>query len=229
MAEQRSDDLQQSRREAALLLRLDPENLSPSDSLRCDLISALRLSIDSAQADALEGRAADLGRLIVATESLVKLLPSDPPKPEANRGDPRVEMFRIYMEMRERGEVPPEGWHQHRINELEAENERLQARLAGGPAPTPLEVPTSDITPPAEYLGVPPMRGPDDPPKREPLVIEGKAVKRPNPPAAAAPAPRPAAPAYDYNKERGWRDYVLPSGEITQTPFGGSRRWWGPV
>jgi hypothetical protein len=83
MAGQRSDDLQRSREEAALLLRLDPQNLSPADALKCDLISTLRLSIDSAQADALEGRAADLGRLIVATESLVKLLPSDPPKPAA--------------------------------------------------------------------------------------------------------------------------------------------------
>src|SRR6202048_773529 len=90
MAEQRSDDLLRSRQEAALLLRLDPTNLSPSDALRCDLISTLRLSIDSAQADALEGRAAALGRLIVATESLVKLLPSEPPKPESQREDPRV-------------------------------------------------------------------------------------------------------------------------------------------
>jgi hypothetical protein len=86
MAEPRSDDLLRSRQEAALLLRLDPQNLSPSDALRCDLVATLRLSIDSAQADALEGRAADLGRLIVATESLVKLLPSEPPQPASTRG-----------------------------------------------------------------------------------------------------------------------------------------------
>src|ERR1700738_1842383 len=81
MAEQRSDDLLRSRQEAALLLRLDPTNLSPGDEVRCDLISTLALSIDSAQADALEGKAGDLGRLIVAVTELVKLLPSAPPKP----------------------------------------------------------------------------------------------------------------------------------------------------
>jgi hypothetical protein len=35
MAGQRSDDLQRSREEAALLLRLDPQNLSPADALKC--------------------------------------------------------------------------------------------------------------------------------------------------------------------------------------------------
>src|ERR1700726_4947361 len=83
MTEPRNDDLLRSRQEAALLLRLDPQNLSPADALKCDLIATLRLSIDSAQADALEGRAADLGRLIVATETLVKLLPSETPKPDS--------------------------------------------------------------------------------------------------------------------------------------------------
>jgi hypothetical protein len=185
MAEQRSDDLQRSREEAALLLRLDPQNLSPSDALRCDLIATLRLSIDSAQADALDGRAADLGRLIVATESLVKLLPSETPKPETQHGDPREVMFKIYMEMRERGEVPPEGHFQHRINELELENERLRAALGGSSAITPRE---ADITPPGE-LGrdchARPVAGPDDPPRRSTTVIES----RPNPPAAAPAKP----------------------------------------
>src|ERR1700732_3417924 len=88
---------------SALLLRLDPQNLSPSDALRCDLIATLRLSIDSAQADALDGRAADLGRLIVATESLVKFLPSWPPRPEAPSGaDPQVVLWNIIKEGRDR-------------------------------------------------------------------------------------------------------------------------------
>jgi hypothetical protein len=105
VAEPRSDDLLRSREEAALLLRLDPQNLSASDALRCDLIATLRLSIDSAQADALEGRAADLGRLIVATESLVKLLPSEPPKLASSRVDPRETMWQTYKAMRDRGEL----------------------------------------------------------------------------------------------------------------------------
>jgi hypothetical protein len=125
MAEPRSDNLQKSREEAALLLRLDPQNLSASDALRCDLISTLRLSIDSAQADALEGRAADLGRLIVATESLVKLLPSEPPKPASSSPSPQDYMWKTYSEMRRRGALAGEG-----LDGLKLTVERLKAELA---------------------------------------------------------------------------------------------------
>ena len=77
----------------------------------------------------------------------------------------------IYTEMRSRGEVPPEGWHQHRINELEAEVATLKAQLVGaGLAPAlpdatstalaedvAIDPPLSDITPPGElgecYVG----------------------------------------------------------------------------
>jgi hypothetical protein len=48
-------------------------------------------------------------------------------------------------------------------------------------------------------------------------------------PASAAPAPAPAAAGYDYDVERGWRDHVQPDGSISPTPFGGGRKWWGPV
>jgi hypothetical protein len=229
MTEQRSDDLLKSRQEAALLLRLDPSNLSPSDALRCDLIATLRLSIDSAQADALEGRAADLGRLIVATESLVKLLPSEPPKPESQRDDPRVVLWNIIKEGRDRAALGFEGYDGKckQIEALQAEVAALKARLGLTPAlpdVTGRQVGTSgnlktvitNITPPGEYLGVPPMSGPDDPPK--PRVIEGKA----NPPAASA------APQYDYSREQGWKDYVEPDGSIRSTPRSRGHDW-GPV
>ena len=239
MTEPRSDDLLRSRQEAALLLRLDPQNLSPSDALRCDLIATLRLSIDSAQADALEGRAADLGRLIVATESLVKLLPSDPPKPEASHPDPRVVLWNIIKEGRDRAALGFEGYDGKckQIEVLQAELASradeiaaLRAQLtAGGLVPVPPiktrvdDKPTlasqgidpTEVVPPSEYLGVPPMRGPDDPPVRPPVIIEGKAV--PNPPAA-----------YDYNTNRSWRDHILPDGTITSVPMSRGR-WWGPV
>ena len=119
MAEPRSDDHQRSRAEAAVLLRLDPTNLSPADELKCDLISTLRLSIDSAQADALEGRAADLGRLIVATESLVKLLPTETPKPE-QRDDYEAmtgPLRRLYRHLHEQ------------VHVLTHENAQLRAQL----------------------------------------------------------------------------------------------------
>jgi hypothetical protein len=157
---ERSDDLQRSRHEAALLLRLDPQNLSPSDALRCDLVATLRLSIDSAQADALEGRAADLGRLIVATESLVKLLPSEPPQPLSRGPGPREIMLETYKAMRARGAAFGQGY-----DGLKLENERLRARVAeleaGAPAPD----------------------------ESAPTPLPDNVVPLARPPAAAAPAP----------------------------------------
>jgi hypothetical protein len=228
MAE-RSDDLLRSRQEAALLLRLDPQNLSASDALRCDLIATLRLSIDSAQADALEGRAADLGRLIVATESLVKLLPSEPPKPAANEPDPRQVMWQIYRQMRERGELglkalaPSEGGQ---VEALHAKVAELEARLAGQPVSersvTAIDPGEADIVPPGERAecDAGPPRGPDDPPPRSTRIIEGVAVRK--------PAAAPAAPKYDYDKEQGWKDFVLPDGNISPTPMSRGK-FWGPV
>jgi hypothetical protein len=179
MAEQRSDDLLRSRQEAALLLRLDPSNLSPADALKCDLIATLRLSIDSAQADALEGRAADLGRLIVATESLVKLLPSEPPKPAAadDHEAAIAPLLKLYRYLH--GEV----------HTLSAENAQLRAALGLKGLPNSGEIvhstaitpPLADIVPASERAecdaGVKP--GPDDRrARRSTTVIEG----RPNPP-----------------------------------------------
>jgi hypothetical protein len=76
MAKRRSNDLARARAEAAALLRLDPEHLSPADVLRCDIVASLRLVIDSAHADVLDGTQTDLGKLLVAVETLTKLLPS---------------------------------------------------------------------------------------------------------------------------------------------------------
>ena len=63
---------------------------------------------------------------------LTAMLPQPVSAPERdNHPDPRQVMFKIYMEMRERGEVPPEGWHQHRIDEQAAEIAALRAQLVG--------------------------------------------------------------------------------------------------
>ena len=55
MAMQRSDDRSQARREAAALLGVDIDHLSPADGLRVDMVSALRLVIDAEQASVLSG------------------------------------------------------------------------------------------------------------------------------------------------------------------------------
>jgi hypothetical protein len=207
MAEsQRSDDRSQARSEAAALLGVDIDHLSPADSLRVDMISSLRLVIDSEQASVLSGGAADLGKLNVAVQSLIALLPGrELPAPAEQHGDPRVEMLRIYMQMRERGEI---GLTADRVAELEAESERLRGQLVAGgliPAlpdvPTAITPPTCDIVPPSERAECDPgpSVGLDDPPKRAPVTIEASAPAKP---------PRPA-----------WEDWLAAGGSV------GGDRW----
>jgi hypothetical protein len=84
MAEsQPSDDRQKSREEAAALLGVDIDHLSPADGLRIDMISSLRLVIDAEQASVLAGSSADLGKLNIAVQSLIALMPGRSlPEPE---------------------------------------------------------------------------------------------------------------------------------------------------
>jgi hypothetical protein len=108
--------------------------LSAADALRVDLVSSLRSVIDHEQANILSGGSADLGKLNVAVQSLIALLPGkELPAPPINQPDPRQAMWRTYLEARERGHIPPEGLLQGKINEQAAEIERLPQGAPPGP------------------------------------------------------------------------------------------------
>jgi hypothetical protein len=208
MAEKPTNDVLKARAEAAELLGLgdNPERLCASDRLRVDLVVTLRAAIDHAAQSLVDGDggSADLGRLISATESLIKLLPNrELPKPASSRVDPREIMLRTYLTMRERGALAGEGY-----DGLQRENERLSAEVAA------LKAAAS----PVEHSDIPMVV------ERVPAPAGGNVVPLPrsNPPAA------PAAPQYDYDKERNWRDHVLPDGSISSRPMS-SGKWWGPV
>jgi hypothetical protein len=187
MTEPRNDDRSQARHEAAALLGVDIDHLSAADSLRIDMVSALRLVIDHEQASVLSGGSADLGKLNVAVQSLIALLPGrELPEPESSQHDNHeaaiAPLRKLYRDLHTA------------VHELSAENAQLRARLglpnalATKNAIDPTE---SDITPPGERAecDTGPRPGPDDPQRRSTRVIEGK----PNPPAArSAPPPRPA-------------------------------------
>jgi hypothetical protein len=186
------DDLAKSRAEAAALLGLDVARpLCPADSLRIDLVSTLRLVIDAAGESVLEGRGADITRLVGAVEQLTKLLPKAATEAPSHREDPRKALLKIIMTMRERDADAFEGYDGKvkQVEALQAEVEQLRAQLAGKTS---------------EHSDVPTMV------ERVPAPVGGNVVPlpRPNPPAA------PAAPQYNYNRERGWRDHVLPDGSI---------------
>jgi hypothetical protein len=213
MTEPRDDDRSQARREAAALLNVDIDRMSPADGLRVDMIAALRLVIDHEQASVLEGGSADLGKLNVAVQSLIALLPGrELPPAEQEREDPRQVMWKIYKGMRERGELNLKS-----LAPVEVENAQLKAEIAALRAGAPRSAPA--LPPDVPMVAAGDHRpGPDDP------IVNGKLV--PQPPSVPAPAP---VPVYDYAVETSWRDHVLPSGEITMTPMSSSRRYWGPV
>ena len=143
MATQRNnDDRSQARREAAALLGVDIDHLSAADGLRVDMISALRLVIDAEQATVLDGGSADLGKLNVAVQSLIALLPGrELPAPESQREDREAHeaaiapLLKLYRYLHEE------------VHRLSAENAQLKARLGeGGAFPSvPLAVPAERV------------------------------------------------------------------------------------
>jgi hypothetical protein len=223
-----------ARSEILALFAWNADSLTPEQMLRIDCAIALRLALDDLQGRIVRGESIDVTRMLNASEALSRLLPPTAlaTPPAESREDPRQAMWLIYKQMRERGELnlrplPLEGDSQRRIAELEAE----LAALKGGSVPALLPLsgtsspmaalpdvidpPTSAIVPPSERAECDAghRAGPDDRPRRPPPVIEAKAV--PNPPAASA------APKYDYDKEQGWKDYVLPDSSISPMGAGG--------
>jgi hypothetical protein len=130
-----------ARAETCALLGYDLDGLTAEQATRLDITTALRLALDDQSGKLARGETVDVTKLLAASEALAKLFPPlrDPPRPHNDRDDPRAEMLRIYMEMRERGEIPPEGTLQAEINRLKAENERLRAELTAANAGTPVE------------------------------------------------------------------------------------------
>jgi hypothetical protein len=189
----------QARSETAELLNYDLACLTPDQSLRLDCAVALRLALDDLQGRVVRGESIDVARMLTASEALSRLLPPSAlaKPPSEARQDPRQVMWEIYKQMRERGELPLQADFQARIDELEAENERLKALVEGDIYPpralvesdprgdsTAIDPPTCDVVPPSEwrgetYAGIRP--GPDDPPRRTSLVIEAKVAPKSKP------------------------------------------------
>ena len=126
-------DYAKARSEIIALFGWNADSLTPDQVLRVDCAVALRLALDDLQGRIVRGESVDVARMLTASEALARLLPPTvlATPPSEQHGDPRQVMWEIYRQMRERGEVPPEGWHQHRIDALAAEIAALRAQLVG--------------------------------------------------------------------------------------------------
>jgi hypothetical protein len=102
--------------------------LSPVDTLKCDIVASLRLVIDNAQADVLDGSSADLGKLLVAVETLTKLLPPERVEPAAvGASDARARILQMILNAQAADAIEQADADQE---EAEAENSALQAAEA---------------------------------------------------------------------------------------------------
>ena len=199
--------------EIIALFGWDADILAPDQLLRIDCAVALRLALDDLQGRVIRGESIDMGRMLTASEALARLLPpavlaTPPAEP---REDPRKALLEMILQMRDRDADAFEGYDGKvkQVEALQAEVEQLRAQLAGR---TPED---SDVPTVVERVPVPA-------PAAKVVPLE-----RRTPPPTSASAP--PAPSYDYDRERGWRDHVQPDGSISPTPFGGGRKWWGPV
>jgi hypothetical protein len=134
----------------------DIDALSAERSTRLDLAVALRMALDDQAAKLLRGESTDVSKLLSASEALAKLLPATvlAEPPPTRREDPRVALWKVYLGMRRRGEVPPKGWFQHRIDEQAAKITELESELAELKAGSPAE-PTAVPPPPDNVVALP--------------------------------------------------------------------------
>jgi hypothetical protein len=184
-----------ARSEIIALFHWNADSLSPDQTLRLDCAVSLRLCLDHLQGCIIRGESIDVSRMLTASEALARLLPpavlATPPAEQRDDHDAIAPLLKLFRNLH--GDV-------HRLS---AENAQLKARLGeGGAFPSvPLDVSTedtsvdlktaitpTDVVPPNEigHAIVGKVAGPDDP--RPGPLIEAKAVRRPNPPAAGAPA-----------------------------------------
>jgi hypothetical protein len=212
---------QKARTDVATMLGYDLDALTPEQSTCVDVATALRVLLDNQSGRLVRGESLDARELLMASEALSRLLPPLREPAAGPREDPREVMWQIYKTMRERGELNlrPLLPEEHRIAELEGENARLKARLAGEPdnvGSTVITPPTCDITPPSERAecDAGPLAGPDDPPPRSTRIIEAV----PNPPAASAAAPSRSQNWDSTPGGKAWRAWV-----DAGSPGGGDR------
>jgi hypothetical protein len=117
------NDFLAARAESCRLLGLNPDDLSPHEMIRCDLLTVLRLWLDGSQSALLSGGTADPTKILAVADVLGKLVPE--PEHKSRGEDPREIMWRTYLGMRQRGAAAGQG-----LDGLKLENERLKAKIA---------------------------------------------------------------------------------------------------
>jgi hypothetical protein len=165
------------RANTAALLNYDIDNLSLQQSLKVDLAASLRLEIDRITAAQLKGESVDLRELVLATESLSRLVAPAGTGTEAQQPDFEGAREKLSQFLDDRAERLEQALRSSNPNvreaalqnlspavneiiaELRAEIERLNEQLLALQPPAPV-----DQTPPPEQTISPPPPQPSNQP-----------------------------------------------------------------
>src|SRR5260370_10273371 len=74
-APQQTEESLAARLESCKLLGLNPDDLSPQEAIRADIVTVLRLSLDNSQGQLLAGGNADPTKVLAVAETLSRLIP----------------------------------------------------------------------------------------------------------------------------------------------------------
>ena len=161
--------------------------------MRCELISALRAAVDDELAKVTSSRSADLGKLIIAVDTLTRFLAEAKPKPEVAQSVYTQDPHKVLEDIVDRWIAADEAQRaedeaerraqglpaneleaaQMRIAELEAENARLRGEdLKALPSP-----PEARAITPSESEIIPPGEIEDRPPATPPVAKSGDETK----------------------------------------------------
>jgi hypothetical protein len=218
-----SDVYVKARFEIIALFGWNVDKLSPDMTLRLDCAVALRLALDDLQGRVVRGEGVDVGKMLTAADALSRLLPpaalAAPPE-EANAPDPREIMWQNYLAARRRGELADSYRSpQQRLEAARAKVAEIEAEIAAASLPPDEPGASSDERSSVGGNVVP-------------LRTDDRSSVSPSPPTATPAAP-PArtvdVTALPPAEPEPWRNYVLPDGNISPTPFGGAKKFWGPV
>jgi hypothetical protein len=160
------------RADTAKLLDLDPNNLTPAQSVRLDRAASLRLQLDDIQAAQLRGEQIDMPRFILASKELEVMLGGQPdasPTFDADKVAADLEKsiqslidVRASKAAEAEAEIPdPDGGDAHR--NLDAQWDNRPPAAAGSNLPAPIRQPNNVVPidgaarananlPPAHYL-----------------------------------------------------------------------------
>ena len=161
MTNPQAEEYLQARLESCKLLGFDPNNLTPHEAIRADVVTVLRLSLDASQGQLLAGGNADPAKVLAIAEALLKAIPEREPKADHDDpnydwtndpNDPRYQLKEAWRRDVEAARADERESAAQEIAQLKDENAQLRdhvAQLTANPkmleAPKPVE---GEIIPP---------------------------------------------------------------------------------